>query len=102
MARIIVGRKKKYVAVDVRFEPDGHLRPLAIVFGPDQVYTIDKIKDVSRRAAEVGGVGDRYLCLVNGQETNPMAGKRQMVCRSENYCEVIVLRMVEKKCIVSQ
>ena len=56
------------MAVDVRFEPDGHLRPLAIVFGPDQVYTIDKIKDVSRRAAEVGGVGDRYLCLVNGQE----------------------------------
>lgn len=70
MARIIVGREKKYVAVDVRFEPDGHLRPFAIVFGPDQVYTIDKIKDVSRRAAEVGGVGDRYLCLVNGQETN--------------------------------
>lgn len=70
MARIIVGREKKYVAVDVRFEPDGQLRPLAIVFGPDQVYTIDKIKDVSRRAAEVGGVGDRYLCLVNGQETN--------------------------------
>lgn len=70
MARFIVGREKKYVAVDVRFEPDGHLRPLAIVFDPDQVYTIDKIKDVSRRAAEVGGVGDRYLCLVNGQETN--------------------------------
>lgn len=70
MSRIIVGREKKYVTVDVRFEPDGHLRPLAIVLGPDQVYTIDKIKDVSRRAAEVGGVGDRYVCLINGQQTN--------------------------------
>ena len=70
MARIIVGREKKYVAVDVRFEPDVHLRPLAIVFGPDQVYTIDKIKDVSRRAAEVGGVGDCYVCVIRGQETN--------------------------------
>lgn len=70
MSRIIVGREKKYVAVDVRFEPDGHLRPLAIVFSPDQVYIIDKIKDVSRRAAEIGGVGDRYLCIINGQETN--------------------------------
>ena len=40
-------------------EPDGHLRPLAIRFGPEQVYQIDKIKDVSRRAAEVGvwGIG---------------------------------------------
>lgn len=70
MSRIIVGREKKYVAVDVRFEPDGHLRPLAIVFGPDQIYTIEKINDVSRRAAEVGGVGDRYVCLINGQQTN--------------------------------
>ena len=30
---------------------------------------IDKIKDVSRRAAEVGGVGDRYLCVIDGQES---------------------------------
>ena len=70
MARIIVGREKRYVAVDVRFELDGHLRPLAIVFGPEQVYAIDKIMDVSRRAAEVGGVGDRDVCLMNGQQTN--------------------------------
>ena len=45
MARIIVGREKKYVAVDVRFEPDGHLRPLAIVVGPEQVSTSDKQKN---------------------------------------------------------
>lgn len=70
MARAIVRREKKYVAVDVRFEPDGHLRPLSIILGPEQVYTIDKITDVSRRAAEVGGVGDRYVCLINGQQTN--------------------------------
>lgn len=55
MARAIVGREKKYVAVDVRFEPDGHLHPLSIILGPEQVYTIDKVTDVSRRAAEVGG-----------------------------------------------
>lgn len=70
MSHFIVGREKKYVAVDVWFEADGRLRPMAIVFGPEQIYTIDKVKDVSRRAAEVGGVGDRYLCLINGQETN--------------------------------
>ena len=34
------------------------------------MYQIDKIKDVSRRAAEVGGVGDRYVCVIRGQETN--------------------------------
>lgn len=70
MSRKIIGREKRYVEVDVRFEQDGHLRPLAIRFGPEQVYQIDKIKDVSRRAAEVGGVGDRYVCVIHGRETN--------------------------------
>ena len=70
MSSKISKREKRYVAVDVRFEPDGHLRPLAIRFGPEQIYQIDAIRDVSRRAAEVGGVGDRYLCVIAGQETN--------------------------------
>lgn len=70
MAGKMSKREKRYVAVEVRFEEDGRLRPLAILFGPEQVYTIDKIIDVSRRAAEVGGVGDRYVCLINGQHTN--------------------------------
>ena len=79
MARKIIGREKRYVEVDVRFEPDGHLRPLAIRFGPEQVYEIDKIKDVSRRAAEVGGVGDRYVCDPRpGNE--PLDGKGTMGC----------------------
>ena len=30
MSRKIIGREKRYVEVDVRFEPDGHLRPLEI------------------------------------------------------------------------
>ena len=68
MARQITKREKRYVTVDVRFEEDGHLRPLAIRYGPEQIYEIDAVKDVSRRAAEVGGVGDRYLCVIAGQE----------------------------------
>lgn len=68
MSNTMSKREKRYVTVDVRFEPDGHLRPLAILFSPEHIYPIDAIKDVSRRAAEVGGVGDRYLCVIAGQE----------------------------------
>ena len=50
-------REKKYVVVDVRFSEDGHLRPLQIVFDEEHIYEID-----------VGGVGDRYTCLIRGQE----------------------------------
>ena len=70
MARQISRREKRYVEVDVRFEPDGRLRPLAIHFGPGQIYQIDQVRDISRRAAEVGGVGDRYVCVIRGQQTN--------------------------------
>ena len=52
-------REKKYVTVDVRFSEDGRLRPLQIVFDEEHIYEIDRVKDVCRRAADVGGVGDR-------------------------------------------
>ena len=61
-------REKKYVTVDVRFSEDGRLRPLQIVFDEEHIYEIDRVKDVCRRAADVGGVGDRYTCLIRGQE----------------------------------
>ena len=61
-------REKKYVAVDVRFTAEGRLRPLQIVFDQGHIYEIDQIKDVCRRAADVGGVGDRYTCIIQGHE----------------------------------
>lgn len=56
----MIQREKRYVEVDVRFSTEGRLRPLQIIFDKGQVYKIDKIKDICRRAADVGGVGDRY------------------------------------------
>ena len=100
MSRKIIGREKRYVEVDVRFEPDGHLRPLAIRFGPEHVYVIDKIKDVSRRAAEVGGVGDRYVCVIHGQGDQPLDGKRPLVCggKTGGGCVTICAAVIKSKC----
>ena len=64
----MVQREKRYVEVDVRFSTEGRLRPLQIIFDKGQVYKIDKIKDICRRAADVGGVGDRYTCMIQGKE----------------------------------
>ena len=72
MARKIIGREKRYVEVDVRFEPDGHLRPLAIRFGPEQVYRIDKIK------------GGGPVCLRDPRAGNkPLDGEGPLVCGSQ-------------------
>ena len=63
-------REKKYVPVTVRFDVDGKLRPLIIEFEDGKEYRIDRILDVRRAACEsVGGVGDRYTCLIQGRES---------------------------------
>lgn len=63
-------REKKYVPVTVRFDVDGKLRPLIIEYEDGKEYRIDRILDVRRAACEsVGGVGDRYTCLIQGRES---------------------------------
>ncbi|WP_312158821.1 hypothetical protein [Oscillibacter sp.] len=63
-------RRKKYVPVIVRFEAEGRLRPLVIEFDEGHRYPVDRVLDVRRAACErVGGVGDRYTCRIQGQES---------------------------------
>ena len=64
-------REKRYVPVVVRFETTGKLRPLVVEFDEEHQYVVDKVLDVRRAACQrVGGVGDRYVCVIHGQETN--------------------------------
>lgn len=61
--------RKVYVPVTVRFDTEGKLRPLEIEYDPAHCYAVDKVLDVRRAACQtVGGVGDRYTCLVQGKE----------------------------------
>ena len=63
-------REKKYVPVVVRFDCDGKIRPLVIEFDGERKYPVDQILDVRRAACQsVGGVGDRYTCRIQGQES---------------------------------
>lgn len=63
-------REKRYIPVVVRFDDNGRMRPLVIEFDDGERYTVDKVLDVRRAACEsVGGVGDRYTCLIGGHET---------------------------------
>lgn len=63
-------REKRYVPVQVRFDAEGKMRPLVIEFDEEHKYPVDKILDVRRAACQsVGGVGDRYTCLIQGKES---------------------------------
>ena len=75
-------REKRYVPVVVRFDSEGRMRPLEIEIDEAHKYLVDKILDVRRVACQsVGGVGDRYTCLIRGQETYHWMEKgRWFVC----------------------
>lgn len=64
-------RKKRFVPVVVRFDDtEGKLRPLVIEYDQEHKYPVVKVLDVRRAACQrVGGVGDRYTCLIQGKET---------------------------------
>ena len=62
-------REKRYIPMIVRFDAEGKMRPIELEFDEAHRYRIERIIDVRRAAGQsVGGVGDRYTCLIRGQE----------------------------------
>ena len=60
--------RKVYVDVTVRFDSDGKMTPLSLIWEDDTVYEIDSVKDVRRAASlKAGGMGIRYTVMVQGR-----------------------------------
>lgn len=61
---------KVYVSVLARFEPDGRLVPLTVIWEDGTRYEVDKVLDVRRAASlKAGGCGMRYTVRIGGKET---------------------------------
>ena len=48
-------REKRYVEVDVRFTPDGKIRPLAINYDKTRTYGIDRVLAVKHGTSRFAG-----------------------------------------------
>lgn len=60
---------KRYVSVEARFDEDGGLRPLCVIWEDGRRFPIDRVTDVRRAASlKAGGTGLRYRCLIGGRE----------------------------------
>ena len=53
-------REKRYVEVDVRFTPDGKIRPLAINYDKAHTYGIDRDLAVRHGTSRLGGKGQCF------------------------------------------
>lgn len=61
---------KVYVGVNAKFEPDGTLIPLFVLWEDHRKFEIDKILDVRRAASlKAGGTGIRYTVRIGNRET---------------------------------
>lgn len=61
--------KKIYVTIDARFEPDGKLIPMALVWDDGRRYAIDRVLDTRKAASlKAGGIGVRYTVRILGKE----------------------------------
>ena len=79
-------REKRYVEVDVRFIPDGKIRPLAINYDKSYIYGIDRVLAVSRGTSRLGGKGHCFTCLICGQKRNLWLEQGKWFV--EAYCSV--------------
>lgn len=62
--------KKRYVDVVARFDTDGRIIPVKLLWHDGTVFFIDKVLDIRKAASlKAGGAGIRYTCCINNRET---------------------------------
>lgn len=62
---------KVYVDVLAEFTKDGLLIPKQITWEDGRKYEITRVVDIKRMAStKAGGVGERYLCVVNNKKVS--------------------------------
>ena len=62
--------RKVFVEVIVKFDKEGKMTPLSILWEDGPQYEIDRVLDVRRAASlKAGGQGMRYTIRVNGRQT---------------------------------
>ncbi|NLN04401.1 MAG: hypothetical protein GX166_06245 [Clostridiaceae bacterium] len=62
--------RKVFVEVIAKFDPDGVVTPLAIIWEDGRRFEIDKVLDIRRAASlKAGGIGIRYTCRIRNKET---------------------------------
>ncbi|MCI8331486.1 MAG: hypothetical protein HFE78_01470 [Clostridiales bacterium] len=63
-------RRKVFVEVIARFDTEGKIIPISILWEDGSVYEIDRITDIRRAASlKAGGMGIRYTVKINGKES---------------------------------
>ena len=62
--------RKVFVEVTARFDTEGNVTPISLLWEDGTVYEIDRVLDVRRAASlKAGGMGFRYTVRINGRQS---------------------------------
>ncbi len=62
--------RKVFVEVTARFDAEGKITPLSLLWEDGTVYEIDRVLDIRRAASlKAGGIGIRYTVRINGKQS---------------------------------
>lgn len=62
--------RKVFVEVTARFDTEGKITPLSLVWEDGTVYEINRVLDVRRAASlKAGGTGIRYTVKIGGKQS---------------------------------
>lgn len=62
--------RKVFVEVTARFDAEGKITPLSLLWEDGTVYEIDRVLDIRRAASlKAGGMGIRYTVRINGKQS---------------------------------
>lgn len=69
---------KRYVEVIAKFDINGKVIPLSIIWEDGRIFEVDKILDMRQAVSlKAGGTGYRYLVLIKGN-------RRYLFCEGQN------------------
>ncbi len=61
--------RKVYIDVITRFDKNGTILPISILWEDGTQYEIDRVVDIRPAASlKAGGCGIRYTCMIKGRE----------------------------------
>lgn len=62
--------RKVFVEVTAKFDTEGIITPLSLLWEDGTVYEIDRVLDVRRAASlKAGGIGIRYTVKIDGKQS---------------------------------
>jgi hypothetical protein len=75
---------KKFVPVIAKFEEDGKITPLKILWENGRVFDVDYIYDIRPSSSlKIGGQGTRYLCRIKNKDVYVYYEKQKWFVRSK-------------------